>query len=81
MYDRQRWCESATSVTMAHTKGDVLSVADQEYQMLTTVRSVLCRRRIVTAVRRLSIWAAPKLISSTSGRNTGSRKDDIYIKS
>ena len=62
------------NVIMAHIRGDVSYVAVLESVMPTIARSVPFRRRIGTAVQRLSIWALPRLTSSTNARNTASKR-------
>ena len=62
---------------MAATKVDASSVAGREFQTPTTARSVPFRRRIATAAQKLSTWAVPRQICSTSGRSTGLKKDKI----
>ena len=66
---------SAMSATTAHSREGVWSV-ESASQTPTTARSVPSRRRTRMVVPRLSILEAPRLISSTSGRSMGLRRDD-----
>ena len=67
---------SAMSATTAHSREGVWSAEESASQTPTTARSVPSRRRTGMVVPRLSILEAPRLISSTSGRSTGLRRDD-----
>jgi hypothetical protein len=66
------------SVTMDLIKDDVSSVEDLGSLMLITAKSVQFKRRTETVVPRLSTWEVPRLIFSTKGKSTDSRRSSTY---
>ncbi|KAJ0988819.1 hypothetical protein J5N97_007175 [Dioscorea zingiberensis] len=76
MFAHVHWCEYVMNATMAHSRAGVSSAGVLAYRMLITVRNVLRWKRTGMDAPRLSIWAAPRLTSSMSEKNTVSRKDE-----
>lgn len=65
------WFASATNATTGLSRADALSAEDRAFLMLSIARNVARWRRIVTAVRKSSTWAAPKPIYSTLANSLG----------
>ncbi|KAK1284177.1 PHD finger-like domain-containing protein 5A [Acorus calamus] len=68
---------SVMSAIMDHSRDVVLSAVVLASPMRTTAKSARSRRRTVMVARRLLTSGAPRPISSTNGRNTGSRNDEL----
>ena len=73
MCARVLWFVYVTSATTGRIKVDASFVVVPVFQMLTTVKNVLSRRKIVMGARKLSTWGALRQICSMRGRSTVSR--------
>jgi hypothetical protein len=76
MCGRVRLSGSAMSAITVHSREGVLSAEVLAFQMRTTARNVLSRRRTGMDALRLSTLEVPRLISSTSVRSMVLRRDD-----
>ena len=67
------------SVIMDHSREDVLSVEEQEFQMLITARNVFNLKKIEMDVRKSLILVLLKQICSMKGKNMDSRKSEKKV--